>query len=64
MKGVVVLLLVLGLLAPGGARADDGLQAFVQDSRALVKAFAGELKGALGDFNARFAAELGTPASA
>jgi len=47
MKGVVVLLLVLGLMAPGGARADDALDAFVQDSRAKVKAFAGQLKGAL-----------------
>lgn len=47
MNRVVVLLLSLGLLASAHARADDALEAFVQDSRALVKAFAGELKGAL-----------------
>lgn len=49
MRALPYLLLVFALLAPqsGVAGEDPALEAFVQESRGLVKAFAGSLKGAL-----------------
>lgn len=49
MRGLVVWFLVVGMVCSGAAAAAENgdLESFVRDSRALVKAFAGELKGEL-----------------
>ena len=49
MPKLLLLSLVLGLLAPLGVAADEeaGLEDFVHESRAMVKAFASALKGEL-----------------
>ncbi len=49
MRKILFLLLTFGILAPESVSAgeDPGRDAFVQESRAIVKAFAGKLKGAL-----------------
>jgi hypothetical protein len=49
MRKLLLLLLALGILTPGSVEAGDeaGLEAFVQESRTMVKTFAGNLKGEL-----------------
>lgn len=49
MRRIIVLSLALSALAMGPARSgeDPDMAAFVQESRGLVKAFAGQLQGAL-----------------
>ena len=49
MRALVVLFFAFGVLIPGGVKAGDDpdREAFLQESRAMVKAFAGNLKGEL-----------------
>jgi hypothetical protein len=49
MRVFIALLLVFGLLMPASVKAGEGSdrEVFIQESRAMVKAFAGNLKGEL-----------------